>query len=163
MHGTPVRILVRKANNEIIAGHTRIKALKQIGEQLAPVIFLDLSETDAHVYNIFDNKSVENVEWDMSLLAEHMIIFNELDVDLKLTGFDDDEINMFDVKPTKEGMQDIPTEPDFQQMVFTVHNEQVGIIKEALQKAKAEGSDTDINANSNGNALAYISDRFMNA
>ena len=37
-------ILVRKANNTIIAGHTRFKALKKRGAKIAPVVFLDMTK-----------------------------------------------------------------------------------------------------------------------
>ncbi|KKN58290.1 hypothetical protein LCGC14_0553700 [marine sediment metagenome] len=85
-------ILARRANNEIIAGHTRVKALLKMGKKKAPVIFLDLDETDARVYSIFDNKSVENAEWDFPKLADLLVEFDQLNVDLDLTGFSLDEI-----------------------------------------------------------------------
>ena len=31
-------ILVRRANNEVIAGHTRLLAMKELGQEQAPVI-----------------------------------------------------------------------------------------------------------------------------
>ncbi len=86
-------ILVRKSNYEIIAGHTRYKALRKMGEEIAPVIFLDMNETDARVYGIFDNKSTMNVEWDFSLLADALVEFDQLDVSLDLTGFEKAEID----------------------------------------------------------------------
>jgi site-specific DNA-methyltransferase (adenine-specific) len=94
-------ILARKANNEIIAGHTRLKALQQLGAKQAPVIFLDLNETDARVYSVFDNKSVENADWDFPKLADLLVEFDQLNVDLDLTGFNADEIE--DIAPETFG------------------------------------------------------------
>jgi DNA modification methylase len=85
-------ILVRRADKQVIAGHTRIKAMQQIGETHIPVIYLDLDETDAHVYAIFDNKSVELADWDLPKLADLFVDLDGLNVDLDLTGFGMDEI-----------------------------------------------------------------------
>ena len=100
-------ILVRRENNEIIAGHTRLKALQKMGAEQAPVIYLDLNETDARVYSVFDNKSVENAEWDFPKLADLLVDFDQIDVDLDLTGFDEDGIKRIIDGPS------MPTEEDW--------------------------------------------------
>jgi len=87
-------VLVRRANNEIIAGHTRIKALQKIGAKEAPVIYLDLDEASAHTYAVFDNKSVELADWDMPKLADLFVDLDQLNVDMDLTGFSADEIDL---------------------------------------------------------------------
>jgi DNA modification methylase len=66
--GTP--IVARRANNEVIAGHTRLKAAKQLGLTSVPVRYLDLSEDDAHRLALADNKLGEIAEWDKLGLAE---------------------------------------------------------------------------------------------
>lgn len=86
-------ILVRRADNIIIAGHTRLKALQKLGRKEVPVIYLDLNEVDARVYGVFDNKSVELADWDGLKLADLFVEFDQIDVDLSLTGFSPDEIN----------------------------------------------------------------------
>jgi DNA modification methylase len=93
-------ILARRENSEIIAGHTRVLALEKLGATEAPVIFLDLSETDARVYSVFDNKSVENTEWDFPKLADLLTELDGLNVDLELTGFSPEEIEDIVVGPT---------------------------------------------------------------
>jgi len=85
-------ILARRDNNEVIAGHTRLKALAQLGIPTAPVIFLDLSEDEAHAYAVFDNKSTENTPWDKPLLTDVMVELKEAGMDLELTGFSLPEI-----------------------------------------------------------------------
>ena len=87
-------VLVRRATNEIIAGHTRIKALQKIGAKEAPVIYLDLDEASAHTYAVFDNKSVELADWDMPKLADLFVDLDQLNVDMNLTGFSADEIDL---------------------------------------------------------------------
>jgi hypothetical protein len=49
----------------------------------------------------------------------------------------------------------------FQQMTFTLHDEQAEELNAAIKKAKNEGGSTSaVNENSNGNALAFIAERF---
>ena len=50
----------------------------------------------------------------------------------------------------------------FRQMTFTVHDEQHGVIEEAIAKAKKSGGDSsEVNENSNGNALAFICKAYL--
>lgn len=65
-------IVARKANSEIIAGHTRVKAALQLGLPRVPVRFVDLSAKEAHELAIADNKLGELATWDDSLLLEAM-------------------------------------------------------------------------------------------
>jgi len=49
----------------------------------------------------------------------------------------------------------------FQQMTFTLHDDQVEELNAAISKAKAEGGgQSSVNENSNGNALAFIAGSF---
>lgn len=96
-------ILIRRQNNEIIAGHTRVKALQKMGKTTVPCILLDLNDTDAHTYAIFDNKSVESVPWDFGKLKDVLAEMRQFDVDLESTGFSPAEIQMY----LAEGLGDL--------------------------------------------------------
>lgn len=83
-------IVARKANSEIIKGHTRWKAAKELGLELVPVRFLDISESKAHQLARADNKLGELSEWDDELLAAQL---PDLDSDEQLIeGWAPDEI-----------------------------------------------------------------------
>lgn len=88
--GAPV--LARKANNEVIAGHTRIKAALKLGMTRVPVRFLDLSARDAHVLAVADNKLSELADWDTPVLEAVLADLKAHDAELSLTGFDDAEL-----------------------------------------------------------------------
>jgi IMP dehydrogenase/GMP reductase len=49
----------------------------------------------------------------------------------------------------------------FQQMTFTLADEQAEIVKEAVKKAQEEGCESEANQNRNGNALAMICEVFL--
>jgi len=50
-------LLARKADGELIAGHTRLKAALKLGLPKVPVRYLDLDPTDAHLLALADNKT----------------------------------------------------------------------------------------------------------
>jgi ParB-like nuclease domain len=65
-------IVARKANGEIIAGHTRWKAAVKLGLARVPVRYLDLDARSAHALALADNRLGEFAEWDESLLDQAM-------------------------------------------------------------------------------------------
>ena len=64
------------ANNVIIAGHTRLKAAKQLGLEEVPCIVQKLSEEDAKLARIIDNKSHEYSTWDVGKLHQELAGIN---------------------------------------------------------------------------------------
>lgn len=60
------------ANNIIISGHTRLKAAKQLGLEKVPCIVQELSEEDAKLVRIIDNKSHEYSTWDVGKLHQEL-------------------------------------------------------------------------------------------
>jgi len=105
-------VIVNK-DNLIIAGHTRIKALKKMGKTTVPAIFVDMDETTAKGFSIWDNKSGEFATWDDELLKEAMQSMMDLDFDIGLTGFELDDFDSgvsFDGEPdpgdTKNDVED---------------------------------------------------------
>ena len=66
--GFKVPIILDK-NNEIIAGHTRLKAAMKLGLTTVPIIRADdLTPAQTKAFRIMDNKSSEIAEWDLDLL-----------------------------------------------------------------------------------------------
>ncbi len=80
--------LVIDKNNEIIVGHGRWLAAKELGLKEVPYIRLEnLTEKEIKAYRLADNKLNES-EWNMDLAIEEL---KELDSELlDLTGFDKD-------------------------------------------------------------------------
>ena len=71
----------------ILAGHTRLKALKKLGIEKCDVLVVSgLSEEAKKKYRIFDNKTGEFAEWDTFALAQEMegLDFSEFDLTFDL-------------------------------------------------------------------------------
>lgn len=72
------------ANNVIISGHTRLKAAIQLGMEEVPCIIQNLSEEDARLARIVDNKSHEYATWDVGKLHRELAGIN---IDFKTNFF----------------------------------------------------------------------------
>ena len=80
--------IILDKGNEIIAGHTRLKAAEKLGLKEVPIIRAeDLTEEQVKAFRIMDNKSSEKSEWDIDLLKEELIELQNSDFRLDLTGF----------------------------------------------------------------------------
>ena len=153
------------ADNGIIAGHGRVLAAQRLGLATVPCIRLaHLTETQKRAYIIADNKLALNAGWDEEMLGLELADLREEDFDLSLIGFTEDELGAFDIE--ESGMPDMPEgdKQPFQQMTFTVHDEQAEDVAGAMSKAKQMGhGESAVNENSNGNALAFICQSFNRA
>ncbi len=84
--GFAAPILARRADGEVIAGHTRLLAAEALGMDCVPVRYLDLDPGEAHMLAIADNRLTEKSEWDNALLMEQLDAIG-LD-NAELVGFD---------------------------------------------------------------------------
>jgi hypothetical protein len=79
----------------VIAGHGRLMAARQLGIVQAPCIVLaHLTEHQRRAYVIADNKLALNAGWDEEMLKVELEALTAEGIDLGLTGFGADEINL---------------------------------------------------------------------
>src|ERR1035437_2691416 len=84
-------VLARKEDGVVIGGHQRLVAARSLGLAPVPVTYLDLSIEQARLLNLALNKI--SGSWDEQLLARLLVdLQSSLDVDLSLSGFDEDEV-----------------------------------------------------------------------
>jgi len=104
------------ADGVIIAGHGRTLAAQRLDMKEVPCLRLDhLTEAQKKAYVIADNKLALNAGWDDEMLALELGELNDLDFDLSLTGFNDDELNALLVEAVEDGLideDDAPPPPD---------------------------------------------------
>ena len=96
---------------QLIAGHGRVEAAKQLGLSEVPTLCLDhLSEEQIRAYVIADNKLAENAGWDEDILALEFQYLDSLDLDfdLTITGFEMAEIDGFLLLDPEEETEGVP-------------------------------------------------------
>jgi len=105
----------------LIAGHGRILAAQKLGIADVPCMVAE-GWTDAQkkAYVIADNKLALNAGWDDDMLKVELGELDELDFDLSLTGFDDDELSALLADDGTEGLTDEDAVPDVPEVPVTV-------------------------------------------
>jgi ParB-like chromosome segregation protein Spo0J len=74
----------------IIAGHGRVLAAKQLGIKVVPTIDLSyMTDEQRRAYIVADNQIALNAGWDMELLADELREIDMSGFNLELIGFDD--------------------------------------------------------------------------
>lgn len=126
--------LILDAKKVIIAGHTRYKALLELGWTEAPCLIVDLDPIKAKEYRIADNKTSELSEWDMDALipelreiegvAEMQAFFPDLDLD----GLLKETATVADVTTAQIEKQQEKMENRFEEHSATVQGQYVEIL-----------------------------------
>ena len=96
----------------IVVGHTRYRASKKLGYKQVPITIAEnLTKEQINAYRIADNRTNEEAKWDDELLKIELKELEYKDFDLKMTGFDDKQINdlLFE---EKQGLTDDDAVPD---------------------------------------------------
>ena len=80
---------------EIIAGHGRVLAARDLGMETVPTLRLShLSAVERRAYVLADNKLALNAGWDMEILSIELQALVDLDFDVTLTGFSLAEVDL---------------------------------------------------------------------
>lgn len=101
--------IVIDENNVILAGHTRLKALIEKGEndQIEVLKVSGLTEEQKKKYRLLDNKTGEKAGWDFAKLEEELAGLDFGDFDFEFSSNSNDDIDgLFVDAPPKE-----PEEP----------------------------------------------------
>jgi ParB family transcriptional regulator, chromosome partitioning protein len=101
-------------NNIIVAGHTRYKALQELGiEEITVIVADDLSEQEVKEYRIIDNKTGEIAKWSDDLKVElreiedldvMSVYFDDMNIDLEV-GNDFDFIGKEEIEEKKRELE----------------------------------------------------------
>ena len=164
--------IVVDADDEIIKGHGRRQAAELLGIDEVPVIRRDdLSDAEAKAARIADNKTAES-PWDDDLLGTELALLEDQPIDMDTLGFDEDELDSvigeasLDDEDIEEAFGDLPDggRDPIRQKTFTLSEEQVETVEDAIDAAKGMGEfPPGPNDNSNGNALTRVCTEFMEA
>jgi len=91
---------------DIVAGHGRLAAARQLGLEEVPVITLKgLSEVQRRQLMLADNRIAANAGWDLEMLKLELKDLAEIGADLSLLGFDKKELAAA-LQPVAQGLTD---------------------------------------------------------
>lgn len=149
--------LVIDKDGEIAAGHTRLKAAKELGLEEVPCIIADdLTPEQVKAFRLADNKVAEFAEWDFNLLGLEL---GEIEnISMEDFGFDelisgDNFGSDFSLPNNDEPMTKIIT--------FTFSNAQYDTVIDALDEVEIYEEDCIDNNNKNGNKLYKLVSQWL--
>ena len=128
--GFKVPIVIDK-DNVIIAGHTRIKASKELGIKDIPCIIADdLTEEQVKAFRLADNKVSEKSMWDYTKLDEELDSI--LDIDMSMFDFNSSDIDWNDIEEISEETYQEPSHkmlecPKCHHIDRDIHFKKVGV------------------------------------
>src|ERR1039457_589140 len=111
--GFKIPCLVR-SDGEVVDGHLRLKAARQLGITDIPVILCDeWTPAQVKAFRLLVNRSATWADWDEELLKIELLDLQGSDFDLSLTGFDTKEIDDFLLKdiPEEDATPPLPAVP----------------------------------------------------
>jgi ParB-like chromosome segregation protein Spo0J len=106
--------VVVDANDVIVIGHLRRAAGRFLGLTEVPVhVARDLTPAQIRGLRLADNRTNQEASWDEELLALELLDLRDLDFNLGLTGFEDEELaRLLAAQDAAEGLTDEDAVPD---------------------------------------------------
>lgn len=113
--GFKVPVVIR-SDGEVVDGHLRLKAARQLGMEKVPVVLADeWTPAQVKAFRLAVNRSAEWAEWDEDLLKLELDDLKLEDFDLDLIGFDDIALG----DGGTEGLTDPDEVPEMQEQPVT--------------------------------------------
>lgn len=117
-------ILVDEQNG-IIAGHGRLMAAQKLKIENVPTITLkDLTEAQKKAYIIADNKLALNAGWNNELLMLEIENLKELDFNIELLGFSEEELKFEEEKKEEKELVEEEYKETFQILIECENEEE---------------------------------------
>jgi site-specific DNA-methyltransferase (adenine-specific) len=109
--------IVIDIKNEIIAGHTRLKAAKKLGMVSVPCIIADdLTDEQVKAFRLADNKVGEIATWDLGSLGEELDAL--ADFDMERFGFEKKQDDILEEDPEIEFTEELLEEHNYVVLYF---------------------------------------------
>ena len=116
--------VLAKSDKTVVDGHLRLKAAKKLKLDEVPVMLADdMTEAQIKAFRLSVNKVAEIADWDTDLLKIELEGLADLDFDLSLIGFDDDELAALLEPEQVEGLTDEDAVPEAPEEPITVEGD----------------------------------------
>lgn len=126
--------IVVDSNNEIINGHTRLKAAQKLGLETIPVIVADdLTPEQVKAFRLADNKVGEIATWNDEMLAIELEELKNLDFDMSEFEF---EISDSQIQEKDENTDSVPID---EKMIIIIESDNELELEEYFNKLVEEG------------------------
>lgn len=137
--GFKVPVVIDK-NNIVVAGHTRLKAAKELDLDRIPCIVAeDLNEEQIKAFRLADNKVSEFSEWDWSLLDSEFKELSEMNLDFDMLDFGFENSNLFEEEESEKNDLDTEYQQLYDKTVIAIEFDTEEELEAAFTKLTGEG------------------------
>jgi DNA modification methylase len=145
------------ADNDVIAGHARLLAARQLGVAEVPVIQLGhLTEAQRRALVIADNQLALNAGWSEESLRIELAALQEADFDLSIVGFDDEELaRLLAAEEATTGLTDEDCVPEVPEVPISVAGDRWRLGPHSLLVGDATNAE-DVARLMNGNSADLV-------
>ena len=152
-------IIVNK-DKVIINGHTRVKAMKEMGADTIPAIVVDhLTPEQERALRIADNKTGEVATWNMDLLKAELKALQEAGFDMGAMGFDTSELDeLLNGDSVETGQTDPDDAPDVPEEAVSKLGEVYVLGRHLLLCGDSTKADDVAKVCGNGEADCWLTD-----
>lgn len=155
--GLVENLIVNKKTGTLLSGHQRYKAACILGYETFPVVEVDLSLSEEKALNVVLNSQHISGQYDEEILKD---LLKEIKIDLP--EYESLRLDLYEIDTLDTSEVTLPdlgdgSDPDMQQVTFTLSNEQKDLLDQAMDKARLELDCVDqINQNKNGNIISAV-------
>lgn len=137
--GFKVPVVIDK-DNIVVAGHTRLKAAKELDLDRIPcIVAKDLNEEQIKAFRLADNKVSEFSEWDLSLLDSEFKELSEMNLDFNMLDFGFEDLNLFEDEESEKNNLDTEYQQLYDKTVIAVEFDTEEELEAAFTKLTGEG------------------------
>lgn len=137
--GFKVPVVIDK-DNIVVAGHTRLKAAKELNLDRIPCIVADdLTEGQIKAFRLADNKVSEFSEWDLSLLDSEFKELSEMNLDFNMLDFGFEDSNLFEDEENEKDNLDTEYQQLYDKTVIAIEFDTEEKLEAAFTKLTDEG------------------------
>ena len=113
-------IIINKRSGNIVGGHQRLKILKELGHTETDVSVVDLDDVKEKALNLALNKT--GGDWDLPKLSDLLLELDVGDIDIEITGFDNDDLErlLVDREPQIDPEKEWEGMPEFESTMKAV-------------------------------------------
>lgn len=150
-------------HNYCLDGHGRIQALAEMRRRGASLPLFPVAYIDAKDEAEAKQKLLRlNSQYGQMTVDSVLEFMDGLEIDAEELAIPIGTLELIGEEAISEypDLKSGDKEP-FQQMTFTLSDEQAGLVKDAIRKAKKSGTEAVSNANSNANALSVIAEKYL--
>ncbi|MBI3654049.1 MAG: ParB N-terminal domain-containing protein [Acidobacteria bacterium] len=135
-HGQVEPLIIRKANNRLIGGEGRWRAMRELGWTEAEAVVLDIPAKAARKLAIRLNRTAELAEWNFEHLVDNFREIGE-SFDFSLLGFEPHEVEpLLKASWTPPEIVDLPTKKGQKHSPIALSDEERQAIDKAIGKCQ---------------------------